>query len=198
MSIDEELMEAVNTGKSDKFELRTVGSGDAFRGYIITDAATGVRVADYIYSHALGKFELKKRPGFEKEIEMLRASMPPKDEPTALWTCDYSLCVKYVDYVLNYIDTIINNHNIDLAMKTVLQRNRDALNSGYGLAIYAAANDIEDYSQMSGFEEQVKRSIDTIRQYAVEFEKQFLQLFPEGFSFNNSPVYLEAKRQMGL
>ena len=198
MSLDEELMEAVNTGKSDKFVLRSVGSGNAFRGYIIMDQETGVRIADYIYSHSLGKFEMKKRPGFEKEIEEAKAAMVSKEEPTALWNCDYKLCVQYVDYVLRYIDNIILNPGIDSTMKEVLRRNRDALNSGYGLAIYAAANDIEDYSQMSGFEEQVKKSIETIRKYSVEFEKQFLELFPEGFSFNNCPVYLEAKRAKGL
>jgi len=198
MNIDEELMEAVNTGNSDKFLLRSVGSGNAFRGYIIMDKETGVRVADYIYSHALGKFEMKKRPGFEREIEEAKATMEVKEEPTALWTCDYKLCVKYVDYVLNYIDCLLKNHGVDLNMKTVIQRNRDALNSGYGLAIYAANNDVDDYSQMSGFEEQVNKSIETIRKYSVEFEKQFLELFPEGFSFNNSPVYLEAKRAKGL
>ena len=99
MNIDEELIKAVNTGESDIFQLTSVGSGNAFRGYIITDKATGVRVADYIYSHALGKFELKKRPGFEKEIELIRASMArPEEEPTALWTCDYSLCIKLYRY----------------------------------------------------------------------------------------------------
>ena len=198
MTIEEELLKAVNEGKSDKYILKGVGNGKSFRGYIISDAETGVRVADYVYSHSLGKFELRIRTGYEKEIEAIKATKPKVEVENAILTCDSNLCVKYGDYVLNYIDGLLKSRAIDLNLKAVIQRNRDALNNGYGLAIYAASNDIEEYGQMGGFEEEAKQAEKSLRAYTMEFEKQFLALFPEGFSFNESPVYLEAQRNMKM
>lgn len=191
MSFEEEIMDAIKKGTSEKYIIKPVGSGDRFRGYIISDKETGVRVADYVYSHALAKFELKERPGFREEIEAAKGNVPEAN-PSAILTSDYTLIVKYVDYVFNYIDNIIRKLK-GTEMIPALEGNREALANGYGLAIYAAANDIDDYSQMPGFEDKVRGAEKQLREYAIEFERQFLVLFPEGFSFNQSPVYLEAQ-----
>ena len=197
MTIEEEIMEAINSGTSGRFKLTPVGTAERPRGYIIADKETGVRVADYVYSYNLEKFELKIRPGFDKEIQAAKG-LAVDNEPNALLTCDYSLIVKYVDYVFNYIDNVIKKV-MGTEMIPALEANKEALNTGYGLAIYAAANDIDDYSQMPGFEDRVKDAEKQLREYAIEFERQYLALFPEGFPFNQSPVYLEAQRtSLGL
>ena len=197
MSIEEEIMKAIGAGTSDRFIITPVGTPEKIRGYIITDKETGVRVADYVYSHNLAKYELKIRPGYDKEIEATKESAS-ENTPNAILTSDYTLLVKYVDYVFNYIDNIIRKLK-GTEMIPRLEGHKEALNNGYGLAIYAAANDIDDYSQMPGFEERVKEAEKQLREYTIEFERQFLALFPEGFSFNDSPVYLEAKKtSLGL
>ena len=197
MTIEERIMEAINKGESEEFLLKKVGNGNSFRGYIISDAATGIRIADYVYSYALDKFELKMKSGYERELEAAKEILP-KEEANALLYCDYHLCLQYVEYVENYIENLLNHRGLDLKMQPAIKKNLQALKGGYGTSIMLAGNDVEDYSGMPGFEEQVKKSIAEIRRLTIEFEDQFLKLFPEGLSFNHSPIYLDVQRKQGM
>ena len=241
---EEEIMRAIEAGQSEKYTLRSVGNGGNFRGYIITDSKYGVRIADYIYNHSRGTFELKMKPNYQEELEKARleAKNVAKERKTAqkyklfrkrvavtlgvgalsvimafaganaekammnrelndptpvnpvivnrsnLETCDYRLCVRYLDYSLGYLDSIINSPNTDPNAVVMLERHKEALRTGYANLAYAAAADIDDYKAMPGFENSVKDAEARVRRYTEEFEEQFLAIIAGGKSFAESPL----------
>ena len=215
---EEELLEAIETGESDRFDLNSVGVGDNFRGYVIKDKETDVRVADYIYSHTRKGFDLRIRPGCEREIALAmdnkRDFIQAPEEIMSngvsilleggkkmsnmalnrIETSDYNLCVKYIDHALNYIDDLLATTAAEPQATAMLNSKKEELRTGYANAARAAYNDVSDYLAMGeDFKDIAKEAEERLRVCTREFEDEFLTMFPGGPSFARSNIFDEEK-----
>lgn len=219
---EEELLEAIETGESDRFDLNSVGVGDNFRGYVIKDKETDVRVADYIYSHTRKGFDLRIRPGCEREIALamdnkrdfiqtpeeimsngvsiLLDEGKKTDKKIALnriETSDYNLCMKYINYAMGYVDNLVSASSMNATSAEMIPRiknNKEELRTGYANAAIAAYNDVSDYLAMGeDFKDIAKEAEERLRVCTREFEDEFLTMFPGGPSFARSNIFDEEK-----
>ena len=113
---------------------------------------------------------------------------PVVEAKSYLQTCDYRLCVRYLDYSLTYIDKLINDPNTNPNAVQMLIRVREDLRTNYANRAYAAAADIDDYKSMGGFEEAAQKSEYNVRKYTEDFEDRLLAMVSGAKSFADSPL----------
>ena len=102
--------------------------------------------------------------------------------------CDYRLCIRYLDYSLGYLDSIILNPNTHPNAVAMLTNIRDNLRTNYANRAYAAAYDVEDYKSMPGFEEMSSKAEEQVRKYTEAFEEEFVEMVHGAKSFYESPL----------